>query len=61
MDSETERVDSDNEGVEKKVLTPERKGYIIRNPPNGINNIDIGFCNTVYFIGANNEIVPSHG
>ena len=35
MDSETERVDSDNEGVEKKVLTPERKGYILRNPPNG--------------------------
>ena len=28
---------------------------------NGINNIDIGFCNTVYLIGANNSIVSSHG
>ena len=34
VESETEGVDSDNEGVENKVLPPERKGYILRNPPN---------------------------
>ena len=34
VDSETEGVDSDNEGVDNKVLPPERKGYILRNPPN---------------------------
>ena len=30
----TEGVDSDNEGVYKKVLPPEQKGYSIRNPRN---------------------------
>ena len=34
VDSETDRVESDNEGVDNKVLPPERKGYILRNPPN---------------------------
>ena len=34
VESETEGVDSDNEGVDNKVLPPERKGYILRNPPN---------------------------
>ena len=33
VDSETEGVDSDNEGVDNKSLTPERKGYTLRNPP----------------------------
>ena len=34
MDSETERVDSDNEVVYDKFLSPERKCYSLRNPPN---------------------------
>ena len=34
MDSETEGVDSDNEVVDNEVLPPDRKGYILRNPPN---------------------------
>ena len=34
VDSETEGVDSDNEGVDNKLLPTERKGYILRNPPN---------------------------
>ena len=39
MSNETEErkiegVDSDTEGVENKVLPPERKVYILRNPPN---------------------------
>ena len=33
VDSETEGVDSYNEGVDKKDLPPERKWYILRNPP----------------------------
>ena len=28
---------------------------------NIINNVDIGFCNTVEFIGSNNANFPSHG
>ena len=28
---------------------------------NHINNIGVGFCNTAKFIGANDQIVPSHG
>ena len=34
MDSETEVVDSGNEGVDKKFLPPERNFYILRTPPN---------------------------
>ena len=34
VDSETEVVDSENERVDNKVLPPERKCYILRNPPN---------------------------
>ena len=34
MDSETEGVESDNEGVDNKVLPPERKGYSLRNSLN---------------------------
>ena len=34
LNSKTEGVDSDNEGVYNKVLPPERKVYILRNPPN---------------------------
>ena len=34
MDSKTEGVDSDNEGVDKKVLPPERKGFILSKSPN---------------------------
>ena len=56
MEYETEEVDSDNEGVDNKVLTPERTGYILRNPPNfnysekistwpsmGWNNLIVGY------------------
>ena len=32
MDSETEGLDSYNEGVENEVLTPDRKGYSLRKP-----------------------------
>ena len=32
--SETEGVDSYNEGVEKEFLNPWRKGYSLRNPSN---------------------------
>ena len=34
VDSGTEEMDSDNEGVENEVLLPEQKEYILRNPPN---------------------------
>ena len=34
VESETEGVDSDNEVVDNKVIPPEIKGYILRNPPN---------------------------
>ena len=34
VDSETKGVDSYNEVVDKKVLPTDRKGYILRNPPN---------------------------
>ena len=56
LDSETEVMDSDNEVVDNEVLPPERKGYILRNPPNfnfsdkrstwrsmGWNNLIFGF------------------
>ena len=33
VESETEGVGSENEGVDNKVLPYERKGYILRNPP----------------------------
>ena len=33
LKSETEGVDSDNEGVDNEVLSPERKWYILSNPP----------------------------
>ena len=59
VDSETEGVDSDNEGVEKKVLPPERKWYILRNPPN-VNYSDkratwlsMGWSNLIF---GSNEI-----
>ena len=34
MESETEGVESDNEGAGEKFLPPERKGYTLRNPLN---------------------------
>ena len=57
MDSETEGVDSDNEGVDKKVLPTERKGYILRNPPN-VNYSDKRA--TWLSMGWNNIIVGSN-
>ena len=57
MDSETEGVESDNEGVENKVLPPERKGYIIRNHPN-VNYSDKRA--TRISMGWNNLIVGSN-
>ena len=57
MDSETEGVDSVNEVVDKKVLPPERKGYILRNPPN-VNYSDK--ISTRLSMGCNNIIVGSN-
>ena len=37
MNSKTEGVYSDNEGVDNKVLPYERKGCILRNPPPNVN------------------------
>ena len=57
MDSETEGVDSENEVVDKKVLPPERKGYILRNPTN------VNYSNkrtTSLSMGWNNIIVGSN-
>ena len=34
VDSETEVMDSDNEGVDKEVLHPEKKGYRLIKTPN---------------------------
>ena len=51
--SETQGVDSNNEGVESEVLTPERKGYRLRNPPNvnysdkRANRISMGWNNII--------------
>ena len=52
-------MDSDNEGVEKKFLPPERKGYILRNSPN-VNYSDkratwlsMGWSNLIF---GSNEI-----
>ena len=59
MDSETEGVDSDNEGVENKVLPTERKGYILSNPPNvnysekRATRISMGWNNLIF---GSNEI-----
>ena len=57
MDSETEGVDSYNEGVYNKVLPPNRKGCSLRNPPN-VNYIDKR--STRLFMGWNNLIVGSN-
>ena len=57
MDSETEGVDSYNEGVYKKFLTPEIKEYILRNPLN-VNYIDKRV--TRLSMGWNNLIVSSN-
>ena len=56
-DSETEGVESENEGVDNKVLPPERKGCILRNPPN-INYSDKR--STRLSMGWNNIIVVSN-
>ena len=57
MGSETKRVDSDNEGVDNKVLPPERKGYILRNPP----NVNYSYKRaTRLSMGWNNLIVGSN-
>ena len=50
-------MDSDNEGVYKKDLPPERKWYILRNPPN-VNYIDKRA--TRLSMGWNNLIVGSN-
>ena len=34
MEYETEGLDSDNEVVDKEVISTELKGYSLRNPPN---------------------------
>ena len=57
MDSETEGVDSDNEGVKNEDLHPERKGYILRNTPN-VNYSDKRV--TRFSMGQNNLIVGSN-
>ena len=57
MDSETEGVDSDNEGVDNKALPPEIKGYILRKPPN-VNYSDKRA--TRLSMGRNNIIVSSN-
>ena len=57
MESETEGVDSDNEGLEKEVLPPDIKVYIISNPPN-VNYSDKR--STWLSMGWNNLIVGSN-
>ena len=57
VDSETEGVDSNNEGVNNEVLPPERKGYILRTPPN-VNYSDRR--STRISMGRNNRIVGSN-
>ena len=57
MGYETEGVDSDNEGVDNKVLPPEIKGYSLRNPPN-VNYSDKRA--TRLSMGWNNLIVGSN-
>ena len=58
VDSETERVDSENEGVDNKVLPPE-KWYILRTPPNfnysdkRATRISMGWNNIIF---GSNEI-----
>ena len=57
MDSETEGVYSDNEGVEKEVLPPEIKGCILRN------TLDVNYSNkrAIWIsMGWNNLIVGSN-
>ena len=57
MDSETEGVESDNEVVDNKVLTPERKGYSLRTPSN-VNYSDNR--DTRISMGCNNLIFGSN-
>ena len=57
MYSETEGVESDNEGIYNKVLPPKRKGCSLRNPPN-VNYSDKRA--TQRYIGWNNLIVGSN-
>ena len=56
-DYETEGVVSDNEGVDKKVLHPEIKGWILSKPPN-VNYSDK--TATWRSMGWNNIIVVSN-
>ena len=57
MDSETEGLDSDNEGLNKEVLPPEIKGYSLSNPPN-VNYSDKRATRSS--MGWNNLIVGSY-
>ena len=57
MDSKTEGMGSDNEVVDNEVLPPERKVYILRNPPN-VNYSDK--ISTRISMGWNNQIVGSN-
>ena len=57
MDSETEGLDSDNGGVDNKVLPHDRKDYILRNHPN-VNYSDK--IATRISMGWNNLIVGSN-
>ena len=57
MDPKNEVVDSYNEGVYKEVLPPDRKGYILRNPPN-FNYIDKRATRSS--MGRNNLFVGSN-
>ena len=57
VDSETEGVESYNKGADNKLLPPEIKGYILRNPPN-VNYSDKRA--TRISMGLNNLIVGSN-
>ena len=57
VDSGSEEVDSDYEGLENEVLTPERKGYSLMNTPN-VNYSDK--ISNRLSMGRNNIIVGSN-
>ena len=53
MDSDTEVIESENEGVENEVLHPERKRYFLRNLPS-VNCSDK--LSTWHYMGSKNLI-----
>ena len=57
VDAENKGVDAENEGVDNKVLPPEQKLYLIRNPP----TINYNYERTNHLsMGGSNMIVGSH-